>query len=479
MIATTRRTLITAVGAGLSLSACGEGAPSVADPDALDDASGLNPTRVTADISLSTPSVSAPAAMLHWAGAKALPICIGGARHSMGGQSLPPVRGIAASLDGSAIRIASDRRRYTVPAGARWRDVLAALDPHGLSPAVTQSNNDFSVGGTLSVNAHGWAVPRGPAGDTVHSLRLMTSNGAVVTCSPRENSDLFRHVLGGYGLFGIILEAELEAVPNRLLERSHERLAASAFSDRFTEAVRRPGVNLAYGRLSPARSGFLEEAVLVTHSVAETPPEGLPPLSVAGALDGLGRRVFRAQTGSEAGKRFRWWAERHLANSDGVATRNSLMNVPLATFAGTDARRTDILHEYFVPPAALEAFLVACRRIIPASRQDLLNVTLRWLEADRRSVLAFTPAPRIALVMLFSQRKTTADEADMRRMTKALIDAALDLGGSFYLPYRLHARSDQLLRAYPGLPGFVEAKRRADPGLRFRNQMWDHWVAGL
>jgi len=192
---------------------------------------------------------------------------------------------------------------------------------------------------------------------------------------------------------------------------------------------------------------------------------------------GLVRQVFRAQTGSEAGKRFRWWAETRLVPDGAAATRNSLMNLPVAIFAGNDPRRTDILHEYFVPPEALNAFLGDCRRIIPASRQDLLNLTLRWVEADRLSALTFTPGPRIALVMLFSQRISAADEADMQAMTRDLIDAALGSGGSFYLPYRLHARQDQLLKAYPGLPEVMAFKRRHDPDLRFRNQMWDHWVS--
>ncbi|RZJ77330.1 MAG: FAD-binding oxidoreductase, partial [Brevundimonas sp.] len=354
--------------------------------------------------------------------------------------------GVAAEFTDATVEVDTSARRYTVSAGARWRDVLPALDPHGLSPAVTQSNNDFSVGGAISVNAHGWAVPRGPVGDTVVSLRVMTADGEILTCSPTENRDLFRHVVGGYGLFGAILQAEMEAAPNRLLQAERVQLPASTFAGRFVQTVHQPGVNLAYGRLSTARRGFLEQATLTTHREAAGAP---PPLSVAGGLDGLGRRAFRAQTGSEPGKQFRWWAETHLMSGTGTATRNSLMNVPTASFAGTDPGRTDILHEYFVPPEALNAFLTACRRIIPASRQDLLNLTLRWVEADRHSQLCFAPDSRIALVMLFSQRISPVDEVDMRAMTRDLIDAALDVGGSFYLPYRLHARPDQLLRAYP------------------------------
>ncbi len=60
-----------------------------------------------------------------------------------------------------------DRQRgevYRVSGGARWREVIAALDPAGLSPAVAQSSNDFAVGARGRVNAHGWPAPRGPGG---------------------------------------------------------------------------------------------------------------------------------------------------------------------------------------------------------------------------------------------------------------------------------------------------------------------------
>jgi FAD/FMN-containing dehydrogenase len=65
----------------------------------------------------------------------------------------------------------------------------------------------------------------------------------------------------------------------------------------------------------------------------------------------------------------------------------------------------------------------------------------------------------------------------MQAMTEQLIDRVLALGGSYYLPYRLHARKDQLQAAYPRLDEFIAAKRRYDPQLRFRNAFWDHYLA--
>jgi hypothetical protein len=67
----------------------------------------------------------------------------------------------------------------------------------------------------------------------------------------------------------------------------------------------------------------------------------------------------------------------------------------------------------------------------------------------------------------------------MQRMTEALIERVLAIGGSYYLPYRPHARLDQFTRAYPRAGEFAAAKRRLDPGLTFRNHFWDRYLGSL
>lgn len=65
----------------------------------------------------------------------------------------------------------------------------------------------------------------------------------------------------------------------------------------------------------------------------------------------------------------------------------------------------------------------------------------------------------------------------MARMSEALIERVIAIGGSYYLPYRPHARIDQLQRAYPRTPEFVAFKRKVDPGLLFRNGIWQNYLS--
>jgi len=407
------------------------------------------------------------------------PFIASAARHSMGGQSLAR-DGTVATLDQHWLEADPPGAIYRVAAGARWSTIISSLDQIGYSPAVMQSNNDFGVASTFSVNAHGWPVPFSGCGSTVRSVTMVLADGSVVTCSRTENTDLFRHAMGGYGLFGVITELELDMRPNARLAPRFEEMTGPELGARFAQQLASDStIQMAYGRMDVALDRFFERALLITYRPSGDQRD-LPRASSSGFISHGARYLFRAQVGSDRAKRFRWWMESGLGpRFTGVATRNSLMNEPVVTLDDRDPFRTDILHEYFVPPARFADFVKACQAVIPSSYQQLLNITLRFVNTDRDSVLAYAPEPRIAAVMLFSQEKTQRGEEDMARMTRALIDRVLDIGGTYYLPYRPHASMAQLTRGYPHAAAFAAAKRAADPDLLFRNQLWDGYFAKL
>lgn len=476
-----RRGALKAAAAALALPAPALAAPAAADL-VLNDASRLDATPVKRNWRPPADDagfVDGLRRELKTAALAGRPVVVGGARHSMGGQSLPR-EGTAITLDTGWRTPDAVRSVYRARSGARWREVIQTLRPIGFSPKVMQSNSDFTLGGAFSVNAHGWAVPLGPVGTTVRSLRLMLADGEVVTLSRTDEPELFGLAMGGYGLLGAILDFEMEMVPDAVLAPTVELMPASQFGPRFQQAVRGPGVVMAYGRLSVARGEFLQHALMTTFRRTTGAPPRLPSAdSREGVLSSVTREVYRAQIGSEYWKKARWYAETVIDPKiePKRVSRNDLLSSPVSALADHNRQRTDILHEYFLPPEKLGDFLQACREVILKTHAELLNVTLRYVDTDSLSVLAFAPAPRIAAVMSFSMPLSAEADAAMRPMTQALIDHALALGGSFYLPYRLHARRDQLDRGYPRLAMFLALKRKHDPQLLFRNALWDHYFA--
>lgn len=407
------------------------------------------------------------------------PVNIGAARHSMGGQAIPR-NGHAITFETGFFEPDTRNQTYRCSAGLRWDSAIAQMDPLGFGPKVMQSNNDFGIGATFCVNAHGWPVPYSAMGSTVRRFKMLLANGDHITCSRSENPDLFSLTMGGYGLTGLITEMEVEMVPNARLKPTFTEMPSREFGPRFIEAFKDPTIQMAYGRLNVDRAAFFEDALMITYSPTDDQSD-LPPVASSGFVSKAAAKIFRAQLGNERMKRLRWWVETDLGSriAAGETTRNNLINEPVVTLDDRDPNRTDILHEYFVAPDRFAEFIDMCKQVIPASYQEMLNITLRFVDRDTESVLAYVTEPRIACVMLFSQEMTKRAEADHKRMTQDLIDGVLSIGGTYYLPYRPHARLDQLRRGYIRAPEFADRKRALDPELRFRNTLWDTYLGKL
>jgi FAD/FMN-containing dehydrogenase len=440
----------------------------------IDDASHLNQTAVRDVWPVPADAVDAEAqlaALLRRASAEGLPVSIAGARHSMGGHTIAADGIILDMRPWNAMQLDDERDLLHVQSGATWEEIIPYLDRRGKSVAVMQSNNSFSVGGSLGVNCHGWAYHQPPIASTVESFRLMKPDGEVVRCSRNEHAELFSLVLGGYGLFGVILDADLKVVPNARYGLRQFVVPVEDALDTFRREVEtQGGVGMAYARMNITPDHFLDE-VIINAFVAEDGP--IPPLADAGGAQ-LRRTIFRGSAGSDYGKGLRWSAETKLQPwlAPAAFSRNQLLNESADVFQNRTANTTDILHEYFIPRDRVVAFVASLQRIVPQHNADLLNVTVRSVETDVDTFLRYADKPVIAFVMLFVQEKTPEGEARMQALTRELIDAALANGGRYYLPYRLHATREQFRAAYPQADEFFAAKRRYDPQELFQNQFY-------
>src|SRR5690606_14547650 len=103
-----------------------------------------------------------------------------------------------------------------------------------------QSSNIFTVGGSISANAHGMDHKVGSLSSTIRSLRLMLHDGSVVTLSKTQNPELFKSVIGGYGLFGVILDAQLDLTDNVLYNQNTRIIDYKDFLTEFSEISQKP-----------------------------------------------------------------------------------------------------------------------------------------------------------------------------------------------------------------------------------------------
>jgi len=208
-------------------------AESKDDPLVVNDITTLNPVRVGKVVRPQSEQDIIDAIL-----ATDGPISIGGGRYSMGGQSAYP-----ASLHfdmrsfNRILELDPEHKRIRVESGATWRDIQQYIDPYNLSVRVMQDFNNFTVGGSLSVNAHGRFNEEGPIIGSVRSLRIVLADGKVYEASRETNSALFYAAIGGYGGIGVITEVELDLTDNIKLEREVKRLQFYEFPSEFLSQV--------------------------------------------------------------------------------------------------------------------------------------------------------------------------------------------------------------------------------------------------
>lgn len=444
-------------------------------PGYSQDASNLNKTSVDTVIQLSAAGDSAVAQIVNLVKQSAAShknISIAGAQHSMGGHTIS-ANGIVLDMKRfNYMRLDTLNDVLLVGSGALWNQVIPYLDNYGKSVKIMQSNNSFSVGGSVSVNCHGWQPNSPPIASSVRSFRLIKADGEIVTCSRTENEELFSLVLGGYGLFGVILDLRLEVTDNKIYSAKQYIIKSMDYIREYDRlAGSKPDIGLVYGRINVNPDHFMEEAILATYLTTDDPVERLRPENTFAVFR---RTLFRSSANSDYGKNLRWKLEKHavMLINDKKFSRNRLFSEGVETFQTTDTGYTDILHEYFIPKARVPEFIEALRTELPRHKRDLLNITLRNVMKDEDAYMNYADEEVFGFVMLFNQKKDKEAEQKMQYLTQRLIDIALTLKGTYYLPYRLHARQEQLHRAYPKAKEFFSLKRKYDPGMLFSNQFY-------
>jgi hypothetical protein len=91
----------------------------------------------------------------------------------------------------------------------------------------------------------------------------MLANGEIKNASPTENPELFRLALGGYGLFGVILDAEIQLVDNEVYSLETKTLDYRDFPAYYrTRVADDDSVGLMYGRISISPTSYLRETAI-------------------------------------------------------------------------------------------------------------------------------------------------------------------------------------------------------------------------
>ncbi len=414
---------------------------------------------------------------------RGLKVSIAGSRHSQGGhtyteggvvldmRSFNRIR----TIDGAAMTV-------TVESGATWDEVQRAIAPRGLAITAMQSSNVFTVGGTLSANAHGRDIDVTQVVETVERFSLLLADGSVVEVSRGENAELFSLVIGGYGLYGVILDVTLRVTPDELYEQRLALMDYAEFPGYVAEQVQPDTrVVLLLGRpsIDPDPDSFLREMVVVIWRHVDEGQAGSFELTEEENVL-RDKFLFSLSRRFDWAKSWRWSLQKRFEFSTAlIVSRNNGMRPPVAPveFLDYSSRRdSDILQEYFVPVENFVPFMDRFREVLIDGDVNVLSSTVRYVEPNVTPALAYAPRGDVFAVILVSNVELS-EEGQVRAesVTRQLIDATLEYGGTYYLTYQPYATPEQLHRAYPTAQRAFDRKRFYDPSELFSSQFYERY----
>jgi FAD/FMN-containing dehydrogenase len=424
-------------------------------------------------------------------------VSVAGGRHAMGGQQFGHDTVL---LDTKRLNrvLSFDREKghIEVEAGIEWPELIEYLHREQRAPSPNPSSADgggeysrpwairekqsgvdrVTLGGSLASNIHGRSLKSPPLISDVESFVIVDADGKANTCSRRENAELFALAIGGYGLFGVIAQVTLRLVPRTKVERVVDVIAVKDLLSRVDERIEQGFV---YGDCQystdlttpPDEHGGVFSCY---RPVAwETPlPERPKQLSA----EDWGRMYRLARTDKK--KAFEAYSKFYLGTSGQVywSDMHQLAGNFDSYRKAVDLRSgTEVITEVYVNRDGFLTLLSQAREDFLAHNVDMTYGTIRFIEKDDESFLAWAREPSVCIICNLHVAHTEEGKQKAAADFRRIIDRAIGLGGRYYLTYHRWATRKQVEACYPQFVEFLKLKRKYDPAERFQSDWYRHY----
>jgi FAD/FMN-containing dehydrogenase len=419
------------------------------------------------------------------------PVAIAGGRHAMGGQQfcagglLLDTRGLDQVLD-------FDRERgvIEVEAGLQWpgliewlREEQQAGEPQwGIAQKQTGADR-LSLGGAIAANVHGRGLTLKPIVADIESFLLVDAEGAAITCSREQNPELFRLVVGGYGLLGCVYSAKVRLVRRQVLERVVEIGSLDELMSLFDQRI---ADGFLYGdfqfAIDPASEDFLRRGVFSCYRPvegADAPSAGQRALST----DDWQNLIYLAHT--DKARAWEVYSTHYLATSGQLyysdahqfADYSDGYHGPLDARLGAADPATEMITEIYVPRERLADFMAAVADDFREYATNVVYGTIRLVERDDETFLAWASDRWACIIFNICTTHTPAGIERSAEAFRRLIDRGIERGGKYYLTYHRWATREQVEACYPQFAEFLRLKREFDPDELFQSEWYRHYRA--
>jgi FAD/FMN-containing dehydrogenase len=415
-------------------------------------------------------------------------LSVSGSRHAAGGQQFA-TDSVLLDMRGMNRVIELDARTgvLQVQAGIEWPELIQGyldLQKGDARWGIRQKQGGadrMTLGGTISANAHGHCLGAAPIIGDIEWVEIVTPEGTTKRCSRKEDKDLFSLVVGGYGLFGVITGAGLRLVPRRKLRR---RVETRTTAELPALVAKRTNAGDPFGyfqySIDETSAGFLRNGVLTTYEPTKTET---PLTTESGDIDARMFTALLELAHKDRGSAYRRYAKLELARDGNVewSDLHQLSTYVPAYHADIQKRLepgsegADLIVEVYVPRGGLIPFLEEARRILLRTELRLVYGTIRFIERDKESFLAWAKKPYACVIFTPHTSSETKALRQTAETCRQLMRSAAKRGGSFYLTYNRFATREEVSWAYPQFAEFLAMKRKYDPMETLQSEWYRHY----
>ena len=417
-------------------------------------------------------------------------VAVCGGRHAMGGQQFCS-GGILLDMTAlnRVIDFDAERGLITVEAGIQWPGLVAHLAWTGASQLGSwgirqkQTGADrMSLGGALAANIHGRGLRFKPFISDVEAFEIVDATGELVRCSRSQRPDLFRLAIGGYGLFGPVATVTLRLSRRQMVQRRVTIACIDNLPELFDRRIRE---GFEYGDFQfatdPSAREFLQAGVFSCYQpiVLDTP---MPEPQFRLTERDWRRLMMLAHT--HKSRAFAEYA-RYYMSTDGqvywsdthqLAEYLDDYHADLDRQLVSPVKGSEMITELYVPRHRLPMFMASVREDARRHGVDIVYGTVRLIERDDESVLAWAREPWACVVLNLHVDHTPQGVSVAAEHFRRLIDRAIEQEGSYYLTYHRWATADQVLSSHPRILEFFDRKREFDPDGTFQSDWYRHHI---
>jgi hypothetical protein len=447
----------------------------------------LNPTTVSKIVQVSSLEELQQAILAAAKHQTDVSIC--GSRHAGGGQQFGSNRVL---IDTSnlvkVLHLDLGKGLLEVQSGIVWGPLLSYLEtaqtgtrsPWGIAQKQTGADH-LSIGGTLGANAHGQGTQFKPFVQDVESFLLVDGHGTVQKCSRTENPQLFKLVIGGYGLFGSIYSVTLRLVPRKKVERIVEVSTVSDIPAKLNKCIQS---SYPYGsfqvNIDDTSDDFMRGGMFCSYR----PLDPLTPIaSGAEALTEPDWLEFVYGAHSNKRATFEKYSAFYQSTNGRINWSDVWQSGPYVNNyhriiderLHSPHKATEVLTEIYVPIEKLTQFMEDVRSDFLKNQVNLIYSTVRFIQKDDETFLPWAKQSYACIIFNLHTVHTPEGIEHSARAFRKMIDLAIASGGSYYLTYHRFARKDQVLACYPQFPEFLHLKKEFDPQERFQSDWYRHY----